>query len=558
MLKEGILDALYAKRVSPMEFNFETLTVPSLYNFISEYEIGKIYDIVTSIKYSAQLTKKKDAIKAILSPRGFMPFASGTNRMCFRYLEDKRFIIKVPYKESGLDNGFREFRNQNQLKPFVTKTFDVHPSGCISQHERVLPITNREEYMSIIDDVFAMLTALFGNYVLEDVGTKYFMNIGIRSGFGVVIIDYPDLFELDGKKLFCNRPIYPNTKFPVCGGLIDVDDGFNCLVCKTCGKEYTAASLQKAKDEKLIIMEGDSFMKVALYEKGKKIVDFNDEVTDTIVKPKSKPARIKRPKVSTPSLFIRGEMEEPVVVEEYVEKQPTNTGKITPISSTTTIAEPAEEPKVEEVKAPTRTVYSEEQTNTWINDLCVELSLTQEEMAVAEMTITSHYGGFSYYNKEELRDFFTRVRDIVKARQVANEEATTAPESAEESSEPADTTDVKQDEIISDEHVEEPQEEEAQPVESIEEHDSVDSLASEEDGAISEYEDAYIDDEVAVKLIDIYKNIPPLEEQPSDSEEPQSDSFVVGNNSQEEKQETNETTISFKSRFLVGRDTSQY
>lgn len=542
MLKEGILDNLYAKRVNPIEFNFEALTVPSLYNFISEYEIGKIYDIVTSIKYSAQLTKKKDAIKAILAPRGFMPFASGTNRMCFRYLEDKKFIIKVPYKESGLDNGFREYQNQMRLKPFVAKTFDVHPSGCVSQSERVLPITNREEYMSVVDDVFAMLTALFGNYVLEDVGTKYFMNIGIRSGFGVVILDYPDMFELDGKKLFCNRPIYPNTKFPVCGGLIDIDAGFNCLVCKTCGKEYTAASLQKAKDQNLVIMEGDSYMKVSLLESGKVVAEFNDNVTDTIVKPKSKATKIKRPKTTNVSIFIRGEMEEPVVVEEYVDPEPDDTQKIQPEQQHVTIETKQEEaPKQDQ----TTSMYSEEQTNKWINELCVEMNLTQEELMVAEATVIKMNTSFSLYNKAQLESYFNNIREVLMARHAA--EAKAAEETAQQVT--VEETDTE-DEVTYEEIVEEEGEEDHSAEEQVQEESNPD----EDQDITEEYEQCYSEDTGATIVIP-----QDVRDQIAGNEQTDSDSFVVGdNNQQDDKQETKKIDVKFPSTFLTGRDASQY
>lgn len=542
MLKEGILDNLYAKRVNPIEFNFEALTVPSLYNFISEYEIGKIYDIVTSIKYSAQLTKKKDAIKAILAPRGFMPFASGTNRMCFRYLEDKKFIIKVPYKESGLDNGFREYQNQMRLKPFVAKTFDVHPSGCVSQSERVLPITNREEYMSVVDDVFAMLTALFGNYVLEDVGTKYFMNIGIRSGFGVVILDYPDMFELDGKKLFCNRPIYPNTKFPVCGGLIDIDAGFNCLVCKTCGKEYTAASLQKAKDQNLVIMEGDSYMKVSLLESGKVVAEFNDNVTDTIVKPKSKATKIKRPKTTNVSIFIRGEMEEPVVVEEYVDPEPDDTQKIQPEQQHVTIETKQEEaPKQDQ----TTSMYSEEQTNKWINELCVEMNLTQEELMVAEATVIKMNTSFSLYNKAQLESYFNNIREVLTARHAA--EAKAAEETAQQVT--VEETDTE-DEVTYEEIVEEEGEEDHSAEEQVQEESNPD----EDQDITEEYEQCYSEDTGATIVIP-----QDVRDQIAGNEQTDSDSFVVGdNNQQDDKQETKKIDVKFPSTFLTGRDASQY
>ena len=320
MLKEGLLDSLYAKRQSPAEFNFEALMAPSMYNFLSEYDFGKIYDITTSIKYSSKVDMKIQAIKDILAPRGFVQLANGTNRMCFRYLEDKSIVLKVAYKKSGLDNGIREFANQQLLKPFVAKTFEVHPSGIASMHERVLPITNREELLSVADDVFDLLTMLNGKYVLDDVGSEYFMNLGIRSGFGVVIIDYVDLYEVDGKKLYCNRPVIPNTKWPLCGGLIDLDDGFNRFVCTKCGKTYSASDLAKARENRDIILEGDINMRVTLLRNGE-VVAVSDDVTDTIVKPTVKNTK-KRPSELKVSLIRH--VDQPIVdtTIPVVEKEP--------------------------------------------------------------------------------------------------------------------------------------------------------------------------------------------------------------------------------------------
>ena len=118
------------------------------------------------------------------------------------------------------------------------------------------------------------------------------MNIGIRVGFGVVIIDYPELFELDGKKLYCNRPVYPNTKFPVCGGLIDFDAGFNTLICTTCGKEYPASALQKARENKLLIIEGDESMGSVKLRRRGQVVATSTNITN-IIAPEDKPYKIR-------------------------------------------------------------------------------------------------------------------------------------------------------------------------------------------------------------------------------------------------------------------------
>ena len=35
---------------------------------------------------------------------------------------------------------------------------------------------------------------------MADIGTNFFMNWGIRPGFGPVLLDYPYVYELDGNK----------------------------------------------------------------------------------------------------------------------------------------------------------------------------------------------------------------------------------------------------------------------------------------------------------------------------------------------------------------------
>ena len=72
-----------------------------------------------------------------------------------------------------------------------------------------------------------------GKYVLEDIGTIWFKNWGIRPGFGPVLLDYPYLFEVDIRDLYC----YDMTPLGLpCGGQIDYDAGFNILICTKCGK----------------------------------------------------------------------------------------------------------------------------------------------------------------------------------------------------------------------------------------------------------------------------------------------------------------------------------
>lgn len=258
---------------------------------MSEYDIDRLYNVASSLRYAGDITKKEKAIKSILEPLGFRRFASGTNRIVYTYLEDTSFVVKVAVDKAGLRNTPAEFSNQMYLRPFVSKCFEAHPSGVIGSFERGMPITNMEEFLSVWDDVFETIINLIGEYIIEDIGSKFFMNWCIREGWGLMLCDYPEMFKLDGNKLFCNKPVIPGQKLPLCGGLIDFDLGFNYLVCTKCGKQYIGRELSEAVKEKLIILKGEVEMDVQIVKGNEVIVDGRDYGTETIKPPRKKFAR---------------------------------------------------------------------------------------------------------------------------------------------------------------------------------------------------------------------------------------------------------------------------
>ena len=179
--------------------------------------------------------------------------------------------------------------NQQILQPFVAKMLAYSPCGTVGFSEKVIPIYNNFEFENIAEHVFKILVYYIGKYILEDVGTEFFMNWGVRPGFGPVLLDYPYIYELDEAKILCNKPIDindPNTD--VCGGEIDYDDGFNKLLCAKCGKRYFAKHLTKDKKNKLIIIRrdgNDMVVRVRLLLDDEVIIDTANEVkqTETIV-----------------------------------------------------------------------------------------------------------------------------------------------------------------------------------------------------------------------------------------------------------------------------------
>ena len=272
---------LYSKEMSPLEFNFETLIAPSIYNWFNQYDIDSLYNIASSIKYSAHIDKKKKAIDDIMRMRGCRKIGGGTNRVVYAPYECKVNCFKIALDSVGMNDNPAEYQNQNLIKPFVTKMFEHDMSGVIGNSERVKPIQSVTEYESVAEDIFELLTnKILGKYVLEDIGTKYMFNYGVRVGFGVVLLDYPMVFEIDGSKIFCNNQLPDG----MCGGEIDYDDGFNHLYCTKCGKHYQARKLAtEIKNHRIKIQKEDADMSLISQLKiNGVVVSQSDGSTDTI------------------------------------------------------------------------------------------------------------------------------------------------------------------------------------------------------------------------------------------------------------------------------------
>ena len=248
------------------EFNFDRLSAPPISMFLTPTDIGDLQYIATSIRYSGNAAEKYKMQKQILNRRGLIKFGAGTNRVVYRHPEFNSILFKIAADAKGITDNPKEFRNQFILKPFVSKMFETTPCGTVSCVERVRPIKNREEFRYIAYDYFVLLNEwILGEYIMADIGTDFFMNVGIRQGFGVVLIDYPYLFRLDGNKLFCNAPNH-NSLSGKCGGVIDYDAGYNFLICTKCGVRYRANELElKIKNEDVVIRkEGESKMKISI------------------------------------------------------------------------------------------------------------------------------------------------------------------------------------------------------------------------------------------------------------------------------------------------------
>ena len=267
MARTDVLSILYAKKKSIKQFDWNSLIAPPMLSILSAYDINLIESINRDPRLISEPKKKKQYIDNILKPRGLVRFAAGTNRVVYKYLENQSILFKVAVSQPGMNDCNRELYNQQFLKPFCAKCFEASPGGSIGLFERVETINTYEQYLGVAEDHFNLLDHIFGSgkFIMEDVGSKFWRNIGIRTGFGVVFVDYPMLFELDGNKLFCrNKDKF--TGMP-CGGEIDVDAGYNHLFCRKCGMQYMGTDLaKKIKNNEIIVVgkeENNMRMKIS-------------------------------------------------------------------------------------------------------------------------------------------------------------------------------------------------------------------------------------------------------------------------------------------------------
>lgn len=271
----AILNMMYRGTTTIENFNWDNMTtVPILY-LMTPQDIDYIKNLILSPRYSGNNKYKMEKIDEVMHYRGFSRFAGGTNRLVYIHPLAPNAVFKVAIDSVGINDNPAEFRNQHFLKPYCCKVFECTPCGTIASFEKVDRITTFEEFYTIADDYYYIIVnVILGKYVMDDIGIDYFMNVGIRVGCYPVLLDFPYLFELDGRKLECCNVLDDGR---ACGGEIDYDGGFNKLVCKRCGRVYRARDLAKPPKEGGILLrkQGGRRMKLQLI-RGDKVVKTYD------------------------------------------------------------------------------------------------------------------------------------------------------------------------------------------------------------------------------------------------------------------------------------------
>lgn len=266
--------------VDPKVADWNKIQTPyRLLNLLSIYDIQELNRIATSIKLASRPSQKKNMITSIMENRGFKRLDCGTNRLVFKFMEDQTIVVKVAFDRVAISDNLREFENQEILKPYCTKCFEVSPCGTVGLFERVEAIVkeslNKEVIYAMYDVVYDIVR---NGYLLDDFGGNYYKNWGIRNVNGrknLVILDYPYVYEPDLAKLTCNNQD-PTSPTGYCGGQYEYDAGFNFIRCEKCGKVISASELAKTKKEKtqggLIVEREEADMIITIEKNGKTIV----------------------------------------------------------------------------------------------------------------------------------------------------------------------------------------------------------------------------------------------------------------------------------------------
>lgn len=249
-IREVYIDGLYnaINVTTPLVDAFDNMMGPMVCNFFSEEEIKVIHKIITHTK-DRTFKKKFQKLDAIIKPKGFKRSGCGTNRVLYEPLDkNATFCIKIALDRVARKNNPDELVNQKYLKPFVAKCYDVSDDGNIGIFERVIPIENLNQFWDLREDIFNIIERLVGRFIIDDFGSNTFKNWGFRKGFGPVLLDYADMYILDPKILYCtNHPDHLHGQ--MCGGEIDYDDGFNKIICTSCGAHYMASDFKHGRQK---------------------------------------------------------------------------------------------------------------------------------------------------------------------------------------------------------------------------------------------------------------------------------------------------------------------
>ena len=280
--------AMYEGITTTLDEYYDSLQAPPLSALLMPQDLDAIHRVITSAKLSGNGEKRIFAIRDIMARRGFTQLAGGTNRSVFTHPNYPNIAVKVAIDNVGIHDNPAEYNNQFILKPYCTKCFEVSADGAVGVFEKVGRIRNSVEFYQMWDDIYSLCEYFITEkeLLLEDFGIKFFMNWGIRYGYGPVLLDFPYVYDIDWDKLHCDRP---NDDGTICNGNIDYDDRFDFLVCEKCGKRYRAVDIAKKREVGKGVLTkilGGKKMQITLKRGNEVIMETNTpDVSKTIGRP---------------------------------------------------------------------------------------------------------------------------------------------------------------------------------------------------------------------------------------------------------------------------------
>ena len=230
------------------EFDWDSYNIQCFqYNRLTnDYNtIRYLYNIINNGYYINRKKEKSMLINNVLENYGFSFLSSGTNRKVYFSSQNPDIVLKVAIDGEGVRANLREWKNQYYLQPFISKIFHCESNGLLMLEERVKAFKTFKEYANAFNEIFIILLHYQENmkYFLEDVGTNYFKNWGLRYEDFPVIVDFSEAFQYNPNKLKCTSKDKDTEE--ICGGDLEYDwkHGANFIICNKCGKSYYATEL---------------------------------------------------------------------------------------------------------------------------------------------------------------------------------------------------------------------------------------------------------------------------------------------------------------------------
>lgn len=296
---------------------FDSMTYQPLLSLITYEDVIALHMLFNDPDFCDKpRSQQLELADSIMKPRGFTRIHSGTNRIVYGSPQHPTIVLKVATDAQGIADNDDEVYNQDFLKPYVPKVYEVSECGTVQLVEKVQPIKNRQEFWDNRYQIFNILYSFthIKKYLVEDLGSAFFMNWGLRQGFGPVILDYPYVYKYVPSRSRCIAVDEATGK--ICNGSIWYDDAMNTIICHKCGKRYSAKDIgsklrkRQVSDKEILetfsgqeLENNNLFDNVIIHGYSNKDASLrvNPDDAEVIKKPNVEP-KLKKPNTTIPKL----------------------------------------------------------------------------------------------------------------------------------------------------------------------------------------------------------------------------------------------------------------